>query len=741
MLELASLDRRQGETAAAWGLRLIDGLTTLHRQKNRVRVESFVDRLLGLEGEPEVILDLIVAEWTLRRQAGETIELAEYLERFPRWKQEIGLLWEFDQEAPAVFDELGYSVHEPTPFPGWYVGAAPLPVVFGSYRLLQELGGGGMARVFLAEPAAGGSLVVLKVPKLPLEQDSNSITSRATQEQRFLREAHVTQWLDHPGLCRTLDVGRCDGLPYLTMRFYSRGSVAAELHACGTFSQANAARLVADVARAMQHAHDLGMIHRDLKPSNLLRADGGEVVVSDFGLALMFEAVGPRLTGSNEIVGTLRYLSPEQAAGVRTLTPATDIYSLGVILYELLAGQVPFVGDNVALLRAICDASPRPLEELRTDMSPALAAISHTAMGKKPDERYSSMTAFADDLQLFLDRTWYPHLEAEKAPQPPKVDPGLPWDWWRRDRWVAASAAVALFMLGGLTAWAPFQGYIRRLSQSQTEFVSDRPMKRTLMSSRRPIGTPGLLQLLHDDLDQLAAVKRPHTRYFSLVAVYDNPYISDVDFALHFDALRRVLNRLSHSKLDVQVYPVDSSGCLLRIDLRDLDWNSAYEWRDLLNAEPYGVRYDSRVTSDESLRKLAREIYALTASLDAPIVRGDWFTEAATRSPLFDHLQNTHGNDRRTPPFDLTAAGDAVARVVALYRSNTVDARVAAAELGLGTAAELDSRWPPDKIELRTALDRQVSRNHWAEDNDRGLFADYVCALKLGVPRATHSQR
>ena len=97
------------------------------------------------------------------------------------------------------------------------------------------------------------------------------------------------------------------------------------------------------------------------------------------------------------------------------------------------------------------------------------------------------------------------------------------------------------------------------------------------------------------------------------MAVHDNPYISDADFALHLDALRRVLNRLSHNKLDVPVYPVDASGCLLRIDLRDLDWDGAYEWRVLLDAEPYGVRYDSTVTSDESFRKLAREVYALTA--------------------------------------------------------------------------------------------------------------------------------
>lgn len=726
--------RHDEESASDWGLRLLDNFTARHQCSAGVRVESFLQEVVGLESEPEVVLDLLVAEWMLRRQAGEVVELSEYVGRFPNLEHELRMLWAVDQQTPFPPGEPGLTADMARSFPDWYLGAAALPVAFGSYRLLREFGGGGMARVFLAEPMAGGSLVALKVPKLPLEQDSESIADREKREIRFLREAHLTQRLDHPSLCRTLDVGECQRLPYFTMPYYSQGSVAEELRASGTFSQTHAARLIATVARAMQHAHDLGMIHRDLKPSNLLRADDGQIVVTDFGLAFMVELEGFRLTSSGHILGTPRYFSPEQAGGERKLTPATDIFSLGVILYELLAGQVPFEGNNVALLRAIHEASPRPLEELRQDVSPALAAICRKAMAKEPGERYSSMTAFADDLDRFLAGTWTLGSEPPEPQTPSSTDPGPTEHCWHGRRWVAVLCLGLLGSIVGLGLWGSLAGNIWPFSHRGG---NGEAIERVLVSTRQPIGQRGLLQLLHDDLDHLEAIVRPHIRYFSLMAVHDNPYISDADFALHLDALRRVLNRLSHNKLDVPVYPVDASGCLLRIDLRDLDWDAAYEWLDLLDAEPYGVRYDSTVTSDETLRKLAREIYALTASLDSPIVRADWFIEAAMRSPLFDRLQRTAGNDRRTAPFDLTAAADPIARVVRLYQTNTVDARVAAAELGLGTVAVLDSRWPPDKRDVRKAIEESLPRSRWAGEGGHALFADCARALKLGVPRTT----
>jgi hypothetical protein len=293
-------------------------------------------------------------------------------------------------------------------------------------------------------------------------------------------------------------------------------------------------------------------------------------------------------------------------------------------------------------------------------------------------------------------------------------------------------------VLGGALAWRAVVG-----DKGPPRGTPEPRGERAVVSTRQPVGLRGQLERLHADLDKLEAVVRPHVRYFSLMAVHDNPYVSDAELALHLDALKRVLNRLSHNRRDVPVYPVDASGCLLRIDLRDLDWHPAIEWELLLKAEPYGVRHDA-VHPDETLRRLARETYALAginSLFDAPYVRADWFVEAVTRGPLFDQLQRIDGKERRTPPFDLTDGDNAaVARVAELYQANAVDARVAAAELGLGTAEELEARWPREKADLLRALERPLSRGRWAGEDGRALFAEYVKAVRLGVPRATQTR-
>jgi serine/threonine-protein kinase len=737
MDDLALLARRANEPAADWGLRLLDGLTARHQRKKAVRVEAFLHGLAGLDREPEVVLDLVVAEWTLRRQSGDPVELAEYLRRFPPWEEELRMLWEVDLQTPMPSMEPPSTEDFRHGFPAWYVGAEALPATFGSNRLLQELGGGGMARIFLAQPLPAGKPVALKIPKLPLEQDAKSFRDRDMRRKRFLREASSLRKLNHPNLCRALDVGEWDGLPFFTMPYYPRGSVFDELKACGAFAQNNAARLVAEVARAMQHAHDLGMIHRDLKPSNLLRNEEGQIVVSDFGLAVMPDADEPRLTSSGITPGTPLYLSPEQVAGERNLTPASDIYSLGVIFYELLTGRPPFDWSNVnVLLRSIRQAEPWQLSVIRPDISGSFAAVCHKAMAKNPEDRHTSMRELAEDLERSLESTWTPSQDTALQATPEKHAPAPRLNWPKR-HWLAAASLALFAVIGGLSLFA-------RRDRAPTPSTSatkggqpaSAPVARAIVSTRAPIGARGLLQLLHDDLDQLEATARPNMCYFSLMEVHDNPYIGDNDFALHLDALSRVLNRVSHK--DVPVYPVGSSGCLIRVDLRDLDWSEALEWKDILKVQPYGVRYDSTKNRDESLRKLAREIYERAArGDDSPIVRADWFVDAVTQGLLFDRLQRSRAKDRHIPPFDLSATDDPVARVAGLYRESVIDARVAAAELGLGTVAELAARWPADKLELRNAVEHSLPRKRWAGEGGSALFADCIRALGVGGSIAT----
>ncbi len=741
MDDFLPLARQAGEPAPVWMRRLVEDLATRHRREVRVPVETYLTRLPGLEAEPEAACDLVVAEWTLRRQAGEAVELAEYLRRFPAWGEELSMLWHVDQRTPLVANEpapVGTAAAIGTP---WLAETVTLPVIFG-YRLLREFEGGAMGRVFLAEPMEGGPAVALKVPRLPQGHGLKAVAEHATRLQRFLREASVMRQLVHPGLCRALDVGACDGLPYFTMLYYPNGSVASTLQDRGPFAPRDAARLVADVALALQHAHDLRIVHRDLKPSNLLYDGEGQVVVADFGLAFPLDPEELRLTGIGFTPGTPRYFSPEQACGVREPEPASDIFSLGDILYELLSGQPPFREERaLQLLVEIQEASPTPLDELCPDVPPALIAICRRAMAREPADRYRSMAEFADDLGRYLAGTWEPPANTPQPLLPASIDLADPLQGWRSTSRRVGLAVGLVVLLGCLVAlWSVLSG---SPPQHQVGGKEDPPpaVERRVVSRRLPVGVRGELQSVHDDLGKLEVAERPHMRYFTLTGVHDNPYISDADWGLHLDALNRVVNRLSWNKKDVPLYPVDTTSCVLRIDLRDLGWDAANEWSDLLKAEPYGVRYDSLVHNDDSLRKLARELCALTVSLDSPSVRADWFIVAATRAPLYDHLLRSNGPGRRTPPFDLGGEDEPVSRVVRLYQEYPIDARVAAAELGLGTVAELDTRWPADKSKIHKALHQLVPRSRWAGEEGQPLFSDAVRTLKLGVPRATQPLR
>jgi serine/threonine protein kinase len=707
MDDFTLLTRRPGESSEDWGGRLVSDLAQRHRRGARSPVEIYLERVPELATDPDTLGDLLVAEWTLRRQAGESFTLAEYLRRLPRWESEMAMLWQADQRLSPAEETVGSG------WPAWYTGLSPLPAEFGGYRLARELVGGGMAHVFLAEPDTGGETIALKVPKLPTGQDTDSVHRRESTRQRFLREARHTHDLEHPHLCRAIEVGECEGLPYFTMPYYPAGSIADELRRRGRIPAREAVRLLIDVARGLQYAHDRGIIHRDVKPSNLLLGGPKGVVVTDFGLALPVNE-DVRLTSTGHMLGTPLYFSPEQALG-QELGPASDIFGLGVVLYEMLCGRAPFLGQNgMEVSLAIQSASPTPLEQMVPDLPPDLGATCRRAMAKEPGDRYPSMTAFADDLQRFLDGSW-------SSPRPS-----------RSRSWLMVGVLLLLSVFLGAVLFREYLGGGRQ---------QEEPKSRAVASTRTPIGYRGLLQGLHDDLDKLDASVRPHVRYFSLMAVHDNPYVSDADFNAHLPALQRVLNRLSRDKAVVPIY-LDPSGCLARVDLRDLGWHKEVEWRMLLNAEPYGIRYDG-VNPDEALRKLARETYALAgvnSLFEIPVVRADWLIATASEPPLLDELLQIDGKDRHLPAFETAGPDDPLAIVARGYRE-PLDAAGVAAELGLGTLEELDARWPADRAESRTAFDRSIGRDDWAGEEGTALFAACVRTLKLGVPRAAQALR
>jgi hypothetical protein len=273
------------------------------------------------------------------------------------------------------------------PLPG-----GPFPQEFGRYRLVRYLGGGGMGAVYLADDRNLEIPVALKVPH-------QSIAEKPQLLDRFYREARAAARLDHPGLCWVLDVGQVGSVPYFVMRYVAGGplSKAPELTPRG------AAALVRSVALAMAAAHRQRIIHRDLKPANIIVTPAGEPVVTDFGIALLLDPDTQRMTDPGAVMGTLPYMALEQLCGeFEAIGPASDVYSLGVVLYELLTGRLPFRNPLVDLFHPTAQRTPTLPSAIKPGVEPFLDQICLKALAHDLPQRYASMDALASDLGSYL---------------------------------------------------------------------------------------------------------------------------------------------------------------------------------------------------------------------------------------------------------------------------------------------------------------------------------------------------
>lgn len=277
------------------------------------------------------------------------------------------------------------------------------------YRLAERIGRGGMATVYRAHDEQLDRAVALKMMRADLGEDPLFV-------QRFEAEARRAASVSHPNVVPVYDVGT-DGAPYMVMELIEGGDAAKLLKRGGRMDFDRAARLAADAAAALQAAHDAGLVHRDVKPGNILLGADGRAMVADFGIA---RATGEdSMTKTGAMLGSVEYFSPEQARGERAGT-ASDIYALGVVLYELLTGRRAFQGDSAyAVATARLREPPPDPRVIVPDLPAALAAIVTRAMAREPEDRYASADALRSALLAWIDDH---EAAAAPAPEPSKTD-------------------------------------------------------------------------------------------------------------------------------------------------------------------------------------------------------------------------------------------------------------------------------------------------------------------------------
>lgn len=291
-----------------------------------------------------------------------------------------------------VLGGLDFSLPPPLELPPG-ADRAPLEKL-GPYAIIEQIGRGGMGRVYAARQAGLGRIVALKA----LPEGRGDV---AGLELRFLREAQTAARLRHPHIVNVHDSGRADGHVYFTMDYIEDGDLAHRLRA-QPFTPRAAAVLMEKVARALAYTHGEGVLHRDLKPSNIL-LDGEEPRLADFGLASQLEPGGD-LTAVSGVLGTPHYVAPEALRdGSGSLTEASDLYALGVILYELLTGRTPFAGASPAQLLQLAERErPLPLRLLAPAVPRDLETICLKCLEREPTLRYANAAALAEDLRRFL---------------------------------------------------------------------------------------------------------------------------------------------------------------------------------------------------------------------------------------------------------------------------------------------------------------------------------------------------
>jgi serine/threonine protein kinase len=313
--------------------------------------------------------------------------------------------------------------------------------MLGAYRIINKIGQGGMASVYKAYQPSMDRNVAIKV--LPSQlAESQEFTAR------FQQEARIIARLEHPHILPVFDYGESDGVTYFVMRYLEAGTLKNKMEA-SPLSWNEIDRLFTQLAEALGYAHSHGVVHRDLKPANALVDEQGNLFLTDFGIAKLLESASPRLTQTDAIMGTPAYISPEQAKAL-PVDKRSDIYSLGIILYEMVTGRVPFVADTplAVILKHVSDPLPLP-SVIKSDIPESIERVILKSLAKEPEDRYSSAAEFLNAWKRALEEKDIVRRAPERIPTPASRA-GMPLG---QTQGRPASAPKASPKSGSITGW------------------------------------------------------------------------------------------------------------------------------------------------------------------------------------------------------------------------------------------------------------------------------------------------
>ena len=318
-------------------------------------------------------------------------------------------------------------------------------VVSRRFRVEEVVGRGGMAIVYRAYDLKSRQTVALKVLREEYADD-------AEYNERFNREAEACKKLNHPNIVNLIATGAVGGMRYIAFEYVDGPTLKEIIQREGRLPQEDAVHYALQILAALGHAHGRRIIHRDIKPQNLMVTHNGQLKVADFGIAGMADT--QTLTSDGSVIGSVHYFSPEQAKGMRA-TEASDLYSVGVILYEMLTGHVPFDGESsvsVAMMHLMKE--PVPVEQ-EAEVSPAIARIVAKALAKQPQDRYQSAETMTRDLRRGLRHPDGHFMEAERVKRPPQTTS----ERRHQRRIIRSATALATILLLAFTAFAARQFY------------------------------------------------------------------------------------------------------------------------------------------------------------------------------------------------------------------------------------------------------------------------------------------